>query len=112
MRNVGKISWNLVYVSRIDIYLNSLVGDLKLLWVNGVEVFDVVAFETFIMHAMLFCTINDFLAYGNFSGYNVKGHKACHICEETLYLINWKIEGRLYICVIKGFYKLIILIEG
>jgi len=32
------------------------------------------------MHAMLFFTINDFSAYGNLSGYNVKGH--CPICEE------------------------------
>lgn len=30
---------------------------------------------------MLFCTINDFLAYSNFSGYNVIGHKMCSICE-------------------------------
>jgi len=56
---------------------------LKLLWVDGVEVFDVVASETFMMHAMLFCTINDFPAYGNLSGYSVKGHKACPICEEN-----------------------------
>jgi len=67
----------------IDVYLNTLVEDLKLLWVDGVEVFDVVASETFMMHAMLFCTINDFLAYSNLSGYNVKGHKACPICEEN-----------------------------
>ena len=26
--------------------------------------------------------INDFPAYGNLSGYSVKGHKACPICEE------------------------------
>jgi len=31
---------------------------------------------------MLFCTINDFPAYGNLSGYNTKGHKARPICEE------------------------------
>jgi len=31
---------------------------------------------------MLFCTINDFPAYGNLSGYNVKGYKACPTCEE------------------------------
>ena len=67
----------------IDVYLNPLVEDLKLLWVDGVEVFDVVASETFMMHAMLFCTINDFLTYGNLSRYNVKGHKACPICEEN-----------------------------
>ena len=29
--------------------------------------------ETFKFRAMLFCTINDFPAYGNLSGYNVKG---------------------------------------
>jgi len=31
---------------------------------------------------MLFCTINDFSVYGNLSGYSVKGHKVCPICEE------------------------------
>jgi len=36
------------------------------------------------MHAMLFYTINDFLTYGNLSGYSVKGHKACPICEEDI----------------------------
>ncbi|KAK2368893.1 hypothetical protein QL285_082056 [Trifolium repens] len=34
------------------------------------------------MRAMLFCTINDFPAYGNLSGYSVKGYKACPICED------------------------------
>jgi len=31
----------------INVYLNPLVEDLKLLWVDGVELFDVVAFEGF-----------------------------------------------------------------
>jgi len=35
------------------------------------------------MHAILFCTINDFPTYGNLSGYSVKGHKAYPICEEN-----------------------------
>ena len=86
----------------IDIYLNPLVEDMKLLWVDGVEVFDVFASETFMMHAMLFCTINDFPTYGILSGYNVKGYKACLICEEntashqlkngrkTVYLRHWR----------------------
>jgi len=54
-----------------------------LLWVGGVEVFDVVSSETFMMHAMLFCTISDFLAYGNLSRYSVNGYKTCPICEEN-----------------------------
>src|ERR1044072_3996580 len=31
---------------------------------------------------MLFGTINDFPAYGNLSGYSVKGKLACPICED------------------------------
>ena len=66
----------------IDVYLSPLIEDLKLMWDQGVEVFGGFANETFKLHAMLVCTINDFPAYGNLSGYSVKGHKACPICEE------------------------------
>jgi len=47
------------------------------MWDQGVKVFDEFANETFKLHAMLFCTINEFPTYGS-----VKGHKACPICEE------------------------------
>jgi len=59
----------------IDVYLKSLVNDLK---------------ETFCLRALLFCTINDFPAYGNLSCYNVKGHFACPICEENTSYIQLK----------------------
>jgi len=68
----------------IDVYLSPLIEDLKLMWDQGVEVFNRFSNETFKLHAMLFCTINDFLTYGNLSGYSVKGHKACSICEEDI----------------------------
>ncbi|XP_027915074.1 uncharacterized protein LOC114174430 [Vigna unguiculata] len=66
----------------IDIYLTPLVEDLKMLWEEGVDMFDGYTSDSFKLHAMLFCTINDFPAYGNLSGYSIKGHKACPICEE------------------------------
>ncbi|XP_027933103.1 uncharacterized protein LOC114188698 [Vigna unguiculata] len=66
----------------IDIYLTPLVEDLKMLWEEGVDMFDGYTSDSFKLHAMLFCTINDFPAYGNLSGYSTKGHKACPICEE------------------------------
>ena len=75
-------------VNDIDVYLNPLVEDLKLLWVDGVEVFDVVAFETFMMHAMLFCTINDFPAYGNLQGTVSRVIKHVLYVKKTLHLIN------------------------
>lgn len=66
----------------IDVYLAPLIDDLKLLWDKGVKVYDAVAKEDFTLHAMLLCTINDFPAYGNLSGYSNKGKKACPICGE------------------------------
>lgn len=46
---------------------------------------------------MIFCTINDFSAYGNLSGYNVKGHHVCPICEkETSYIQLKHGKKRIY----------------
>ncbi|XP_019191067.1 PREDICTED: uncharacterized protein LOC109185582 [Ipomoea nil] len=66
----------------IDVYLAPLVEDLKMLWDEGVMVFDAYTQTNFTLRAMLFCTINDFPAYGNLSGYTTKGAKACPICED------------------------------
>jgi len=66
----------------IDVYLSPLIEDLTKLWDEGVFVFDGYRNETFKLRAMLFCTVNDFLAYGNLSGYSVKGHRAFSICQE------------------------------
>ncbi|XP_028758521.1 uncharacterized protein LOC114717527 [Neltuma alba] len=66
----------------IDVYLAPLIDDLKMMWEVGVDVFDAYHEESFKLRAMIFCTINDFPAYGNLSGYSVKGHNACPICED------------------------------
>ncbi|XP_054793187.1 uncharacterized protein LOC129298770 [Prosopis cineraria] len=66
----------------IDVYLEPLIADLKLLWEIGVEVYDAYKEEIFNLRAMLFGTINDFPAYGNLSGYSIKGQLGCPICEE------------------------------
>ena len=52
-------------------------------WDEDIEVFDAYEKVNFNLRALLFCTINDFLTYGNLSGYSVKGHRACPICEEN-----------------------------
>ncbi|XP_056697876.1 uncharacterized protein [Spinacia oleracea] len=66
----------------IDVYLAPLIDDLKMLWETGVEVFDAHRNEKFNLKAMLFCTIQDFPAYGNLSGFTVYGEAACPICME------------------------------
>ncbi|XP_078172805.1 uncharacterized protein LOC144566640 [Carex rostrata] len=66
----------------IDVYLAPLIEDLQKLWLPGVQMFDAYSKETFTLRAMIFCTINDFPAYDNLSGYSVKGEKACPICQD------------------------------
>jgi len=68
----------------IIVYLCPLIEDLKLFWYEGVEVFDEFANESFQMHVMLFFTINNFPTCGNLLEYNIKGHKACLLCEEDI----------------------------
>ncbi|XP_076912869.1 uncharacterized protein LOC143571294 [Bidens hawaiensis] len=63
--------------NNIDVYLSPLIDDLKTLWDSGVNVYDAYKKEHFQLRAMIFCTINDFPAYGNLPGYKVKGKKAC-----------------------------------
>jgi len=66
----------------IDVYLAPLIEDLTKLWVHRVDVCDGNLQQTFRLRAMIFFTINDFPAYGNLSGYSVKGHHICPICEK------------------------------
>ncbi|XP_042757967.1 uncharacterized protein LOC111879186 [Lactuca sativa] len=77
----------------IDVYLAPLIEDMKNLWSPGVEVYDAYSGENFQLRAMIYCTINDFPAYGNLSGYSTKGANACPICEDdtqSFWLTNCK----------------------
>ncbi|XP_078161083.1 uncharacterized protein LOC144556569 [Carex rostrata] len=74
----------------IDVYLAPLIEDLQKLWRDGVRVWDAYGKEQFELRAMVFCTINDFPAYGNLSGYSTKGAKACPICEDDTQVLRLK----------------------
>ena len=67
----------------IDVYLTLLIEDLTKNWEHRVDMWDGNLRETFRLRAMVFCTINDYPAYGNLSGYSVKGHHTCPICEKN-----------------------------
>ncbi|GKA67005.1 uncharacterized protein Tco_0766813 [Tanacetum coccineum] len=80
-------------VNDIDIYLKPLIKDMQDIWSKGVEVYDTYKKETFQMRAMIFCTISDFPAYGNLSGYKTKGKMACPVCQDhthSIWLANCK----------------------
>ena len=76
--------------NNIDVYLALIIEDLKIMWEEGVKVFDAYRQEFFTIRAILLWTINDFSVYGNFSGYSVKKHKACPICEEDTFSVQLK----------------------
>ncbi|KAL6142214.1 hypothetical protein ACLB2K_060497 [Fragaria x ananassa] len=68
--------------NNIDVYLQPLVEELKMLWNEGVQTYDAFNKEMFRLRAAVLWTINDFPAYVMLSGYNIKGFKACPVCVE------------------------------
>ena len=52
----------------IDVYLCSLINELKILLKTGVETYECVSIEKFNMRGALMWTVNDFPTYGYLSG--------------------------------------------
>ena len=73
----------------IDI-LQPLIDDLKMLWDVGVEVYDAYLKEVFTLKVVLLWTINDFPAYDNLSGCNVKGYLAYPIYAKNTHSVYLK----------------------
>jgi hypothetical protein len=65
----------------INVYLTSLVSELKELWEVGVQTFDVTSKKYFTMLSALMWTINDFTAYGDLSGWSTHKWKTCPCCR-------------------------------
>ncbi|XP_028774325.1 uncharacterized protein LOC114731348 [Neltuma alba] len=68
---------------KIDVYLQPLIDELKLLWDEGVLTYDASLRQNFHMRAALLWTINDFPAYGMLSGWMTMGRLSCSICMEN-----------------------------
>ena len=66
----------------IDIYLQPLIAELKLLWSECVMTFDVSTKQNFQLRAVLMWTINDFPAYAMLWGWSTTGKKACLDCMD------------------------------
>lgn len=69
--------------NQLDTFLEPLVEELQMLWMEGVMVRDAARWNnehTFIMKAMLIFTIHDFPAYGMVAGCVTKGYNACPVC--------------------------------
>ncbi|XP_074346873.1 uncharacterized protein LOC141685682 [Apium graveolens] len=72
--------------NNIDVFLQSLIDDLKKLWEEGEPiVYDAGTKSFFTLRAILLWTINDFLAYGNLSGCVNQGYMSCPICGDNTF---------------------------
>jgi len=70
-------------------YLKSLIDDLKLLWEQGVDVFDLYSEENFGLRAMFFCTINDFLIFELFTPFDTF---LLHLLVEMEHKAYWALK--------------------
>ncbi|GKA68408.1 hypothetical protein Tco_0768325, partial [Tanacetum coccineum] len=77
----------------IYVYLFPLIDDMIDLWETGFNIYEAFKKERFQLFAMIYCTIYDFPAYGNLSGYGTKGEKACPICEKNTHS-QWLTNSR------------------
>ncbi|GJV97766.1 transposon, En/Spm-like protein [Tanacetum coccineum] len=66
----------------IDIYLQPLIKELKLLW-PGVDAYDAFSKQHFKLRASLLWTVNDFPTYANLFGWSTKGRVTCPICANS-----------------------------
>ncbi|XP_071687306.1 uncharacterized protein [Rutidosis leptorrhynchoides] len=68
--------------NNIDVYLEPLVDELKLLWDHRVETYDSSTNNNFQMRTGMVWTISNFPAYANLSGWSTKGKLACPSCHK------------------------------
>ena len=59
---------------KIDVYLQPLIEELKKLWNCVMRTYDSLTSQFFQLHVALLWTINDFPAYGDLSGWSIKGY--------------------------------------
>ena len=84
----------------IDVYLTPLIEDLKILWENGVEVYDGYRKESLNLRAMLFGTINIFRHTEIYQGIELKVKKCVLFVKNTQIGSDWNFVKRMYFSVI------------
>ncbi|KAI3520702.1 hypothetical protein L1887_10152 [Cichorium endivia] len=66
----------------LDVFLQPLVKELKMLFEYGIETYDAHRRDNFQMRAVLLWTVSDFPAYAMLSGWSTKGNLACPYCSD------------------------------
>ena len=63
----------------IDVFLEPLVEDMKILWEDGVKMMDVSLKKEFTLKVIIFVTITDYPSLFSLSG-QIKGKSGCIVC--------------------------------
>jgi hypothetical protein len=70
----------------MDVFLEPLMEDMKILWETSVQILDEYRKESFTLRAIIFVTINDYPALFTLSG-QFKGKVSCVVCiDGTAYM--------------------------
>ena len=71
----------------IDVFLEPLMKDMKILWEKGVNMMDASRKEYFTLKAIIFVTITDYLGLFSLLG-QIKGKSGCVVCiDGTCYTL-------------------------
>ncbi|WCJ43095.1 hypothetical protein M5689_023857 [Euphorbia peplus] len=68
--------------NKLDVFLQPLIAELKQLWEDGMQTYDVSLKQNFQLRAALMWTISDFPAYSMLSGWTTAGKRACPYCMD------------------------------
>lgn len=79
----------------LDVYMEPLYDDLKLLWREGIMVYNRSVWQSFRLRACYFYSINDLAALGMVSGDSTHGKFACPVCLGTVSAF-WLVNGTKY----------------
>ncbi|GJX86192.1 uncharacterized protein Tco_0336966 [Tanacetum coccineum] len=78
----------------IDVFLQPLIKELKILWNSGVETYDAYRKNNFHLKAALLWTISDFPAYAMLSGWSTHGKLACPHCMGDVHSFQLQNGGK------------------
>ena len=79
--------------NEINIYLKSLVDELKEMWEKGAETYNAYSKKYFQKRATLLWTIHDYSCFGNVSGWRIQGYDSYYTCNDEPY--SKSLEGKI-----------------
>jgi len=89
----------------IDVFLEPLMEEMKMLWIQGVQMMDEYHKDSFILRAIIFVTINDYPALFTLSR-QFKGNVGCVVCIDGTHYVSLNASKKIvymrHRCLSKG----------